>query len=87
MPANANLLSDYQLLLAERMVSRRASEDYSYWVRRFLAERPAPDAQLTQSEIRAFLLNLNEQDTTASAYRRAEVALELLIEGLLEPAA
>ena len=50
----------------------------------FLAERPAPDAQLTQSEIRAFLLNLNEQDTTASAYRRAEVALELLIEGLLE---
>lgn len=87
MPANANLLSDYQLLLAERMVSRRASEDYSYWVRRFLAERAAPDAQLSESEIRTFLSNLNEQDTTASAYRRAEVALELLIEGLLESAA
>lgn len=87
MPANANLLSDYQLLLAERMVSRRASEDYSYWVRRFLAERAAPDAQLSESEIRTFLSNLNEQDTSASAYRRAEVALELLIEGLLESAA
>ena len=87
MPATANLLSDYQLLLAERMVSRRASEDYCYWVRRFLAERPAPDTQLTESEIRTFLSNLNEQDTTASAYRRAEVALELLIEGLLESAA
>ena len=87
MPANANLLSDYQQLLAERMVSRRASEDYSYWVRRFLAERAAPDAQLSESEIRTFLSNLNEQDTSASAYRRAEVALELLIEGLLESAA
>ena len=87
MPANANLLSDYQQLLTERMVSRRASEDYSYWVRRFLAERAAPDAQLSESEIRTFLSNLNEQDTSASAYRRAEVALELLIEGLLESAA
>ena len=87
MPANANLLSDYQQLLTERMVSRRASEDYSYWVRRFLAERTAPDAQLSESEIRTFLSNLNEQDTSASAYRRAEVALELLIEGLLESAA
>ena len=87
MPANANLLSDYQQLLAERMVSRRASEDYSYWVRRFLADRAAPDAQLSESEIRTFLSNLNEQDTSASAYRRAEVALELLIEGLLESAA
>lgn len=87
MPANANLLSAYQQLLAERMVSRRASEDYSYWVRRFLAERAAPDAQLSESEIRTFLSNLNEQDTSASAYRRAEVALELLIEGLLESAA
>lgn len=87
MPANAKLLSDYQLLLAERMVSRRASEDYTYWVRRFLAERSTPDAQLTESEIRSFLVNLNEQETSASAYRRAEVALELLIEGLLKSAA
>ena len=87
MPANANLLSDYQQLLAERMVSRRASEDYSYWLRRFMAERTTPDAALSETEIRAFLSNLNEQDTTASAYRRAEVALELLIEGLLESAA
>ena len=87
MPANANLLSDYQQLLAERMVSRRASEDYSYWVRRFLAERPASDTPLAESEIRTFLANLNAQDTSASAYRRAEVALELLIEGLLESSA
>ena len=87
MPANANLLSDYQLLLAERMVSRRASEDYTYWVRRFLAERTEPDTALSETEIRAFLANLNEQETTASAYRRADVALELLIDGLLESAA
>ena len=87
MPANANLLSDYQQLLAERMVSRRASEDYSYWVRRFLVERAAPDSKLSENEIRTFLANLNEQDTSASAYRRAEVALELFIEGLLESAA
>jgi hypothetical protein len=52
-----------------------------------LAERTEPNTALSETEIRAFLANLNEQETTASAYRRAEVALELLIEGLLESAA
>ena len=77
------LLERYQQLLHERLVSRRASEDYLYWVRRFLNERELLDQDPTEREARDFLKLLREERLSSSAERRAEVALELLVNELL----
>lgn len=79
-----DLLDRYTVLLHERLVSRRASEDYTYWVRRFLSERASLDVPPTTSEIKGFIRQIQSETNSASATRRAEVALELLVDELLE---
>ena len=78
-----DLLDRYQVLLHERLVSRRASEDYTYWVRRFLAERAALDNHPTAQEVTSFYKQLKAETTSASSLRRAEVALDLFSQELL----
>lgn len=77
------LLDNYQSILHERLVSRRASEDYLYWVRRFLIERPSVDTLPTPREVDMFLSQLRQEANSASSLRRAEVALDLFHQELL----
>lgn len=72
------LLNRYQAVLHERLVSRRASEDYLYWTRRFLVERDH-DALPTENESRSFLRELQKEQLSSSALRRAEVAIDLFL--------
>ncbi|QGG80681.1 hypothetical protein GH975_08915 [Litorivicinus lipolyticus] len=82
---HTHILQRYQNLLHERLVSRRASEDYLYWVRRFLNERHTPDAMPDTGEVARFLRTLKTDRLSSSAERRAEVALELLQVELMDP--
>lgn len=75
---HSHIIERYQQLLHERLVSRRASEDYLYWVRRFLNEREHQDAMPRAAEVARFLKALKSDQLSSSAERRAEVALELL---------
>ena len=75
---NVDLLDQYQTVLHERLVSRRASEDYIYWTRRFLMERGS-DEQPTENEGRLFLKALQKEQISSSAMRRAEVAIDLFL--------
>lgn len=75
---HGQLIEQYQQLLHERLVSRRASEDYLYWVRRFLNEQALDDTQPTERDINVFLKTLQGERLSSSAERRAEVALDLL---------
>jgi len=78
-----DLLDRYQSLLHERLVSRRASEDYLYWVRRFLSERTSLDTLPEVSEVERFITALGKENNTSSTARRAEVALDLFARELL----
>lgn len=79
----SELLERYQTLLHERLVSRRAAEDYVYWVRRFLSERSSLDTLPTEAEVDRFVAQLRKESNTGSTTRRAEVALELFTNELL----
>lgn len=83
-PIANELLDRYTTLLHERLVSRRASEDYTYWVRRFLAERDEINELPTSSEVNRFIQKVHAETNSASASRRAEVALELFLNELVE---
>lgn len=81
---HSQLLDRYQQLLHERLVSRRASEDYLYWVRRFLSEIDTMDELPSEGDVRAFLRTLKTENLSSSAERRAEVALDLMVSELLD---